>query len=585
MRTSYKLRLSFSLLFLVLFTFCSDDDVIQYQLTTRVIPEGSGTVSPESTLLNKGTEVQIQATPGAEYIFKSWSDDVAGDENPMTVVMTDDMVITANFEKRTYPLAIEIVGQGTVKEEVVAAKFSKDYPSGTAVQLTAIPEQEWEFVRWEGDHSGTENPLIMTVTNPIELTAVFQKINYALTIEIIGQGTVKEEVVAAKTSTDYPSGTTVQLTAVPEAEWKFLKWSGDQESDENPLTLSITEPLSLTATFEPISQEQVFVPDDNFEQALIDLGLDDELDDFVLTLDIAKVETLNISNKNISDLTGIEGFESLKYLYASNNKLMSIPVSFGLNTSQGAPAGPQFPVGILDLSDNNISSLNISELSFFNLLMAKNNPLTCIIATEEQIQLISNAMLFVEVDEGVEISIDCSINDKDKTYVPDDQFEQALIDLGLDDIMDDYVNTQNILNVAELDISGNNISDVTGLEDFIFLVDLNCSNNNISDVSGLENLKRIIVLNCSNNNITSIPDSFGEVWGGVYPPFVDGKLDLSNNQLSNLDVSGLNFFTELDVRNNPLICIEVNENQILDYIDSPSILTDEDVIISLDCGI
>ena len=32
--------------------------------------------------------------------------------------------------------------------------------------------------------------------------------------------------------------------------------------------------------------QQTFIPDDNFEQALIDLGLDDILDDYVLDLDI-----------------------------------------------------------------------------------------------------------------------------------------------------------------------------------------------------------------------------------------------------------------------------------------------------------
>ena len=31
-----------------------------------------------------------------------------------------------------------------------------------------------------------------------------------------------------------------------------------------------------------------------------------------------------------------------------------------------------------------------------------------------------------------------------QTYVPDDNFEQALIDLGYDNILDDYVTTANI---------------------------------------------------------------------------------------------------------------------------------------------
>jgi len=38
------------------------------------------------------------------------------------------------------------------------------------------------------------------------------------------------------------------------------------------------------------------------------------------------------------------------------------------------------------------------------------------------------------------------------TYVPDDNFEQRLIVLGLDDVLDNYVLTSNISGVTHLDI-------------------------------------------------------------------------------------------------------------------------------------
>ena len=41
-----------------------------------------------------------------------------------------------------------------------------------------------------------------------------------------------------------------------------------------------------------------------------------------------------------------------------------------------------------------------------------------------------------------------------KTYVPDDKFEQALIDLGYDTTLDDYVLTANISGVTDLDVDG-----------------------------------------------------------------------------------------------------------------------------------
>ena len=72
---------------------------------------------------------------------------------------------------------------------------------------------------------------------------------------------------------------------------------------------------------------QTFVPDDNFEQALIDLGYDTTLDDFVTTANINTVETLDISNKNISNIIGIQDFTALKFLTAYDNRISSIDLT------------------------------------------------------------------------------------------------------------------------------------------------------------------------------------------------------------------------------------------------------------------
>ena len=61
--------------------------------------------------------------------------------------------------------------------------------------------------------------------------------------------------------------------------------------------------------------QNTYVPDDNFEQALIDLGYDDTLDDYVLTANISGVTSLKLHNQGaglgISDLTGIADRKSV----------------------------------------------------------------------------------------------------------------------------------------------------------------------------------------------------------------------------------------------------------------------------------
>ena len=71
------------------------------------------------------------------------------------------------------------------------------------------------------------------------------------------------------------------------------------------------------------------IPDPNFEQALIDLGIDSDgiINQQVLTADISGVPSLDVSNKNISDLTGIEDFISLVSLNCGYNELDSLDVT------------------------------------------------------------------------------------------------------------------------------------------------------------------------------------------------------------------------------------------------------------------
>ena len=59
-------------------------------------------------------------------------------------------------------------------------------------------------------------------------------------------------------------------------------------------------------------------------------------------------------------------------------------------------------------------------------------------------------------------------NTNNSTFVPDDAFEKFLIDEGFDDVLDDYVPTENISSIENLLINGNQypIEDLTGIEDF-----------------------------------------------------------------------------------------------------------------------
>ena len=74
-------------------------------------------------------------------------------------------------------------------------------------------------------------------------------------------------------------------------------------------------------------------------------------------------------------------------------------------------------------------------------------------------------------------------DEEDTTYVPDDNFEQALIDLGYDDVLDNYVSTDSISGVTYLDVSQKEISDLTGIENFTALNILHCYSNQLTNLT------------------------------------------------------------------------------------------------------
>jgi len=118
-----------------------------------------------------------------------------------------------------------------------------------------------------------------------------------------------------------------------------------------------------------------YVPDDNFEQALIDLGYDTApLDDYVLTANIITITDLDVHSKNIADLTGIESFTALTYLDCSSNALNNLNVS--LNTA----------LTTLYCNNNILSSLNVkngNNVNFENFNATNNPNLDCINVDDE----------------------------------------------------------------------------------------------------------------------------------------------------------------------------------------------------------
>lgn len=286
--------------------------------------------------------------------------------------------------------------------------------------------------------------------------------------------------------------------------------------------LAFLLPLS---TFIGFSQN-TFVPDDNFEQALIDLGFDTPpLDDFVPTANINTITELNVSLLNISDLTGIEDFRALEVLECSENNLTQLDISQNVNLKQ------------LFCGFNVIESLDISLNSELLILWCNFNRIANLDVSNNPnlISLICSNNLLIELDVSNNPSI------------------KTLLCIG------NQLTNLNVTSNVELTIfyCGNNNLNTLDVSKNPLLSDFNFEYNNL-EIIDLSNNTELRLLYCLSNRLNSLN-------------LVNNSnlmiLSCGENQLSELNLNTNNNLEELYCQDNLLQDLDVSSNTLLNSLN------------------
>ncbi len=141
--------------------------------------------------------------------------------------------------------------------------------------------------------------------------------------------------------------------------------------------------------------------------------------------------------------------------------------------------------------------------------------------------------------------------------IPDPNFEIALFNLGIDDMPSDgQVPMGAIMNVINLDVSNQFISDLSGIEHFAALQTLNVSGNNLTNLN-LNGLSQLIHL-YANDNMLNVLD-LNNVQSLQY-------VQADNNNLFQVNIQSLSALVELSVNNNNLSMLEVFSNMNLETL-------------------
>ncbi len=183
-------------------------------------------------LYEDGEIVRISATPKVGYLFARWSD--GNTENPRKITVESELSLTAEF---TAVCRLSVLSNDATMGTV---KGSGEYAESTIVILSALPNEGFQFARW--NDGSTENPRPMTVMDDTELTAEFLPLH---SLSVAADNTTTGIVEG---SGEYAEGTVVILSALPNEGFQFARWNDG--NTENPRPVTVMEDTELTAEFE-----------------------------------------------------------------------------------------------------------------------------------------------------------------------------------------------------------------------------------------------------------------------------------------------------------------------------------------------
>ena len=218
----------------------------------------------------------------------------------------------------------------------------------------------------------------------------------------------------------------------------------------------------------------IHIPDTKLKKILLENTMINTNND----LEISKSEaesftgTINISNKQITDLTGIEAFTNLTELNCSNNQLTRLDIS--KNTLLTSLNCDENQLTTLDTSHNtNLKTLNCSHNRNLNSINVSNNTALT--------------------------TLNCSHNNLSSINIDNNKLLEKL------DCSHNYLSSINVSNNTKLDKLDCSHNTLTSLDvsKNINLKEVYCFNNNLSDLDFSQNT-HLTTLYCYNNDLTSL---------------------------------------------------------------------------------
>ncbi|MAZ26136.1 MAG: hypothetical protein CL868_03530 [Cytophagaceae bacterium] len=326
------------------------------------------------------------------------------------------------------------------------------------------------------------------------------------------------------------------------------------------------------------------VPDTNFEQFLIDQGIDTNgLNGNILDADAQAVTDLNINVNTITDFTGLEAFVNLVTLNAGTNQFATLPLTTLTQLEE------------LTFDDNNIlASLDVSQNVNLRILNIGTTGSTGNIASITDLDLSNNTLLeFIYIYAFLDLvnltlPQTTTLNEISIIAIDEDEFDftaySNLETLNLNqnrnttsillpavktnlkflDIRNQVVNTIDLdgyVALEEISLSGTEVETLI-LPSNTVLKKLNVSRHKLPSVYDLSMVSNIESLTINSNLLTTPFEVNIRALQNLT------ILDLTNNKMVNLDMTQNTKLLKVNVSSNDLVTFDLSQNILLEDLNA-----------------
>lgn len=288
------------------------------------------------------------------------------------------------------------------------------------------------------------------------------------------------------------------------------------------ILLVVMTALMLTPAWADVEINEQTFPDANFRNYVSSKTIDKDCNGTLSDDEIASVTSLNVVNRSITDLTGIEYFTALTELKCYSNKLTALNLSNNKALTYVSCYSNQIQVEAMDALVASLPTVSSGEL-FVKYTTARYEGNLC---TPDHVAAAKDKGWTVydsNKNEYAGLTVLCSINE---TNFPDETFRNYVASKSVDDNQDAILTDAETIGLKEIRLSGKNITSLKGIEYFTAMTKLYCYNNQLAtlDLSKNEALTR---LECYGNQIQG---EGMDAFVACLPTVEEGSIYMINNQ-------------------------------------------------------